>query len=48
MERIELVYDLFFHQILLNMCDMGRSGIRGDPRKFYYFRVENIPNIYGM
>ena len=29
------------------MCDVGRSGIGGDPRKAYYCKVEKLSNIYG-
>ena len=37
---------LFFHQLLLPMCDPSQSGIRGDPRKGYYSHVTNFSNLY--
>ena len=47
-ERIQAGYTLLFNEIILHMCDLGRSGIRGDPRKSYYFEVDKFLNIYGM
>ena len=47
-ERMQEGHALLFHQLLLPMCDVGRSGIRGDPRKAYYCKAENFSNIYSM
>ena len=30
------------------MCDLERSGSRGDTRKVYYCEVGKFSNIYGM
>ena len=45
---MQIGYALFFHRLLFNMCDVARSGIRGDTRKAYYCEVEIFSNIYGM
>ena len=37
---------LFFYQVLLPMCSVIKSGIRKDPRKYYYSEVEKWSNIY--
>ena len=47
-ERIQTRYALLFNQLLLLMCEVGRSEIRGDPRKSYYCEVEKFSNIYGI
>ena len=39
---------LFYHQFLLNMCDLERYSIRDDSRKAYYCEVENFSNIYDI
>ena len=48
MERIQAGDDFLFNQLLSPMCDVAISGIRGDPRKAYYYKVEKFSNIYGM
>ena len=47
-ERIQTGDDLLFHQLLLPMCDVEMSGVRGDPRKAYYYKVDKFSKIYGM
>ena len=47
-ERIQAGYALLFHHILFTMCDVGRSIIRGNIRKTYYYEFENLSNIYGI
>ena len=47
-ESIQEGYALLFHQIILPMCDVGRSGIRGFPRNDYYCDIEKLSSIYGM
>ena len=37
---------MFFHHIIFAMCDVGRYGIRVNPRKSYYCEVEKFLNIY--
>lgn len=37
---------LFFHQLLLPICDIQRSGIDGDPRKPFYLEVCKFTNFY--
>jgi len=39
---------LFFHQLLLPMCDPKRSGVVGDPRKPFYSEVETFSNLYAV
>ena len=41
-------YEVFFYQIILPMCDLGRSLIRGDPSNAHYYEVDNLSNIYGV
>ena len=35
---------LFFHQLILPICDPKKSGIANDPRTAYYSEVENFTN----
>jgi hypothetical protein len=37
---------LFFYQLLLPICDPTKSGIKGDPRKAFYSKVEGFTNSY--
>jgi len=37
---------LFFHQLILPMCDTSKSGIDADPRKSFYFKVATFSNLY--
>ena len=39
---------LFFHQLLLPMCNPRRSGIDGDPRLPFYSNVEIYSNLYAL
>jgi hypothetical protein len=39
---------LFFHQLLLPMCDPKMSGINGDTRKAFYSKVETFSNLYAI
>jgi hypothetical protein len=39
---------LFFHQLLLPMCDPKMSGIAADPRKAFYSQVETFSNLYAI
>jgi hypothetical protein len=39
---------LFFHQLLLPMCDPQMSGIVGDARKAFYSKVETFSNLYAL
>jgi hypothetical protein len=39
---------LFFHQLLLPMCDPKMSGITDDPRKAFYSQVETFSNLYAI
>jgi hypothetical protein len=39
---------LFFHQLLLPMCDPTMSGIADDPRKAFYSQVETFSILYAI
>jgi hypothetical protein len=47
-ERMTTGDALFFHQLLLPICDPKRSGIQDDPRKPFYSEVERFSNIYAF
>mmetsp|Transcript_8710 Transcript_8710/g.12653 ORF Transcript_8710/g.12653 Transcript_8710/m.12653 type:complete len:83 (+) Transcript_8710:269-517(+) len=40
-DTMEEKYALFFHQLILPMCDVAKSGARRDPCMNYYSEVEN-------
>ena len=45
-ERMKGTDALFFYQLLLPICDPGRSGIPDDPRKPFYTEVTRFSNLY--
>eukprot|EP00957_Ditylum_brightwellii_P045380 3439898-Ditylum_brightwellii.AAC.1 len=45
-EKIKQKDALWFDQLLLLMCAVSKSGIRNDPCKTYYSKVEKYSNIY--
>ena len=47
-ERVTECDALFFHQLLLPICDPKKSGIEDDPRKGYYDAVETFSNTYAF
>jgi hypothetical protein len=47
-ERMKTGDALFFHQLLLPICDPKRSGIKDDARKPFYSEVERFSNIYAF
>ena len=47
-ERMTTGDALFFHQLLLPICDPKRSGIKEDNRKPFYSEVERLSNIYAF
>lgn len=47
-ERMQKGDALFFHQLLLPMCDPKMSGINGDARKAFYSQVETFSNLYAI
>jgi hypothetical protein len=48
-ERMKTGDPLFFHQLLLPICDPKCSGIKDDPQKpFYSEVVERFLNIYAF
>lgn len=47
-ERMKDRDALFFHQLLLPMCDPSKSGIDGDPRKPFYTEVATCTNLYAI
>ena len=47
-ERMEGKDALFFHQLLLPMCDPSKSGITGDPRRSFYAESVKFSNVYAM
>ena len=47
-ERMVECDALFFHQLLLPMCRIQKSGIEGDLREDYYDKVENFSNLYAF
>jgi hypothetical protein len=47
-ERMKTGDALFFHQLLLPICDPKCSGIKDDARKPFYSEVERFSNIYAF
>jgi hypothetical protein len=47
-ERMKKEDALFFHQLLLPMCDPKMLGINGDPRKGFYSKVEFTLSKLGL
>jgi hypothetical protein len=47
-ERMVKADALFFHQLLLPMCDPKMSGIAANPCKPFYSKVEMFSNLYAI
>ena len=47
-ERMQKGSAIYFHKLLLPMCDLKMSGINGDARKAFHSKVETFSNLYAI